>query len=667
MDRHSDHRILGTPRPLSRRDLLSGGATLAAVSLSSVSLSGCQFLSTDPGGKDANGEAGKKVAKGKEAPALAALVKDGKLPALADRMPKVPRVIDPIDRIGVYGGDWNTAVLGPSDTAWLYRTIGYEHLMNWDVGWRKPIPNIAESVEVDAEATTFTFHLRQGLKWSDGELFTADDIVFACDDFYFDKDVNPQAPTWLIVAGKPGKVEKVDDLTVRFTFAATNGLFLENIAQPAGESLTNRPRHYLEQFHKKYNPEVEKLAKEQNFPEWSEFFLAMSSAYEHLGLPRLTPWVVKSPLGKGTRMVAERNPYYWKTDTDGSQLPYLDRVVYEVITEEETMVLKVTSGELDMHDRHIMNPQNKPVLARGREKGGYHFVDEVGSSMNSMMIALNLTHKDRALREVFQNKDFRIGLSHAINRDELVKAVFQRQGEPWQAAPRPESEYYDEEMAKQYTEFDVDLANQHLDRAGYAKRDGEFRVRPDGEQITFQVDVATGISPAWIDALTLVRGYWRDVGINMRVNAVDRDLVYERKEGNEHDATIWGGDAGLADAMLDPRWYFPFSLESAYAIAWANWFNDATPQEEPPPRTREQMDLYRKLQTTPEESERKKILGEILRIAKEEFYAIGTLLPPKGYAIVKDDFHNVPKELLNAWMYPGPGPTMPEQYFIADA
>ena len=266
MDRHSDHRILGTPRPLSRRDLLSGGATLAAVSLSSVSLSGCQFLSTDPGGKDANGEAGKKVAKGKEAPALAALVKDGKLPALADRMPKVPRVIDPIDRIGVYGGDWNTAVLGPSDTAWLYRTIGYEHLMNWDVGWRKPIPNIAESVEVDAEATTFTFHLRQGLKWSDGELFTADNIVFACDDFYFDKDVNPQAPTWLIVAGKPGKVEKVDDLTVRFTFAATNGLFLENIAQPAGESLTNRPRHYLEQFHKKYNPEVEKLARSRTFP-----------------------------------------------------------------------------------------------------------------------------------------------------------------------------------------------------------------------------------------------------------------------------------------------------------------------------------------------------------------------------------------------------------------
>jgi peptide/nickel transport system substrate-binding protein len=646
----------------TRRDVLRwwGGAGLVTMSVSA-----CQFLSTDPEAADPRP---RQSAKGKEAPALAEQVKAGKLPPLAQRLPRSPRVIEPVERVGVYGGEWNTAVLGPSDTAWAYRTIGYEHLLNWDVEWRAPIPNIAESVEVDPEGRVFTFHLRPGMRWSDGEPFTADDIVFAHDDVYYNVDLSPQAPNWLLAGGRPSTVEKVDDHTVRFVFSVPNGLFLENIAQPAGEGLTNKPRHYLEQFHRTYNPDVDQLAREHDLPDWIELFNVMANPFERVGLPRLTAWVVTEPLGSGTRMVAERNPYYWKTDPDGSQLPYIDRVVYEVVNDEQTMVLKGTAGELDMHDRHITSPQNKPVLAAGRREGGYHFVDEVGSSMNSMVIALNLTHRDPALRAVFQDKNVRIGLSHAIDREDLIAAVFQRQGEPWQAAPRPESEFFDEELAKQYTEFDVDLANDHLDRAGLNRRDRQGRrLRPDGEPLRFQVDVATGLVPAWVDALELIRGYWAAVGVEMRVNAIDRDLAYERKEANSHDATVWGGDAGLADAVLDPRWYFPHSLESSYAVAWANLFNNATPREEPPAPTRRQMELYRQLLVTAEPEERAALFRQILQITKEEFYTIGTVLPPTGYAIVKDDFHNVPDRLLNAWMYPGPGPAMPEQFFIAES
>jgi ABC-type transport system substrate-binding protein len=649
-------------RGVRRRDLLTwGGGALTA--LTALSLPGCSLLSTDPTGKSGKG-GGAGGPRTKQAPDLAARAKAGKLPPLGQRLPKKPRVIKPVEKLGTYGGDWRTALLGPGDTAWAYRTVGYEQLVNWDPGWTKPIPNIAESVETDPTGAEFTFRLRAGMKWSDGKPFTADDIVFAYDDVYMNKELNPQPPTWLVTNGEPGKVTKVDDATVKFVFNAPNGLFLANIAQPAGEGLTNKPRHYLEQFHKKYTPDVAKLAKKQKFDDWVDLFGAMADPWNHAGLPRITGWVVKDPLGTGSRMVVERNPYYWKVDTEGSQLPYIDRVIFNVINNEETMVLKAVNGELDMQERTINTPQNKPVLAAGRDKGEFHFVPETGSSMNNLIIALNLTHKNAALREVFQNRDFRIGLSHAINRKEMISAVFQRQGRPWQAAPRPESDYHDEEFGTQYTEYDVALANKLLDRTGYKRGANGARLGPDGKPIAFQVDVAVP-SNLWTDGMELVRKYWQEVGVNIRVNGIDRTLMYDRKTANSQDANVWGGDGGLADGILDPRWYFPFSGESNYAIPWANWFNNTAPKQKPPSAALQQMELYRELMITPDADGRDEIFRQILKIAKEQFYAIGTVLPPKGYAIVRNNFHNVPKSLFNAWMYPGPGPTMPEQYFIS--
>src|SRR5690606_37800766 len=133
---------------------------------------------------------------------------------------------------------------------------------------------------------------------------------------------------------------------------------------------------------------------------------------------------------------------------------------------------------------------------------------------------------DPALREVFQNKQFRIALSHAINREELIDAVFQRQGEPWQIGPRPESPYYDEQLAKQYTEYDPDLANQMIDDAGFDRRDGNgIRLRRDGKPIAFQIDVGIpSLNEAWVPATELVRKYWREVGLDARVKSEDRTL-----------------------------------------------------------------------------------------------------------------------------------------------
>jgi peptide/nickel transport system substrate-binding protein len=635
-----------------------------------MSVPACSLFSLEPGGSNKpDPNSGRVDAKAKEAPALAARVAAGELPPVKDRLPANPLVVEPVDRLGVYGGEWRSALLGPEDDAWLYRTIGYEQLLSWDVGFTRPIPNIAESVEVEAGGRQFTFTLRRGMRWSDGELFTTDDIIFAYDDILVPDDVTVAIPPFLMAGDRPARLERVDDLTFRILFPEPQGQLLENLASANAYMLNVWPRHYLERFHGRYNKDADRLAKQEGHERWQDLIVAKGDQWRNPELPTLRAWILTSGLGDGSQLVAERNPYYWKTDPQGRQLPYLDRVVYDLVEDVEVILLKATNGELDLHTRHINTLANKPVLAKSRDRGGYRFLELTPGSMNYLIIALNLVHKDRTLRGIFQNKDFRIGLSHAINREELIRACFQRQGEPWQACPRPESDFFDEEMAKQYTEYDVDLANEHLDRAGLTDKDGDgFRLRPDGKQLTFSIEVAVGYDPSWVGALELIRRYWRAVGINVDIKAEDRTLFIERKEANDHDAAVWSGNQGaLNDALLAPLWYFPSSIvDQAYGIPWANWYNgDPGPSEKPPPPTIRQMELYDQLNASTDVDERKDLLRQILQIAKEEFYTIGTALPTSEYGIVNVDFANVLDKMPNLWVYPTPGPSRPEQYFIS--
>jgi ABC-type transport system substrate-binding protein len=344
-----------------------------------------------------------------------------------------------------------------------------------------------------------------------------------------------------------------------------------------------------------------------------------------------------------------------------------------VIPDQEAALLRAVDGEFEFlpptfYNPNLGTPKNKPVFAQNREKGAYDFVDGLDATMNKTVIALNMTHPDRNLRKVFRNRDFRIGLSHAINREELIAAVYQRQGEPWQAAPRKESEFYHEQLATQYTEYDVDLANEHLDKAGFTQRDGDdFRLGPDGKRISFQVDVITE-EPTQIDALELVRGYWEAVGVKMALYTVDRSLYYTRKEANKHEASVWTGDGGMRDGMVDPRWYFPSNNESNFALAWMTWFITRGKEgEEPPEAARRQMEIYDEIGVTVDAAKRRELFMEILQIAADEFWVIGTVLPVGTYGVKRNDFHNVPKSMIASWRYPTPGPSSPEQYFVDPA
>jgi peptide/nickel transport system substrate-binding protein len=614
-----------------------------------------------------------------QAPQLEQQVAAGELPPIEERLPTNPVVVPVVEEIGTYGGTWRTVLLGASDANHLRRTIGYEGLLRWTPDWTDIVPNVAESFEVNEDATEYTFHLREGLKWSDGHPFTADDIVFWYEDIIMNQELTPAVPTWFTTGSgdesAPGVVEKIDDHTVVFRFEEPYGLFLLEMAGGFGTWPVSFPRHYLEQFHIDYNPEgIDALIQEAGVNTWVDLMQIRGNSPDYTvehwrdpNRPTLNGWVITSGYGDSTRVTAQRNPYYWKVDPEGNQLPYIDAVIYDIVEDREVILLKVMGGEVDFLDRHIGDPSYRAVLFDNMETGNYRFFEGPSAFMNTLVIPFNMTHQDPVKREIFNNKEFRIGLSHAIDRQEIIDLVFVGQGEPWQVAPQRDTPYFHERLATQYLEYDVDLANEHLDRAGYTERDSEgFRLGPDGNRITLVAEAAVG-SQSHVDILEIVQEHWREVGIDLQIRAIDRSLLWQHIEANEVDISVWDGDGGGLEALIRPRYYFPSELASAQAPAWGAWYvnPELAVAEEPEAPERQQMQLYEQLRSAGDLDRQAELMLEILEIAADRFTSIGISTRPTAVGIANNNLRNVPDVIpQTGGFYPNPAPANPVQFFF---
>src|SRR5690606_14205661 len=180
--------------------------------------------------------------------------------------------------------------------------------------------------------------LRPGMKWSDGEPFTADDIAFAYNDVLLNEEIYPVVPAFVQVDDEPAGFEKLDDHTVAFTFAKPHTFFPEYLCYQ-GRPLCAYPRHYLEEFHATYNADVEALAKDEGFASWVELFdiKALTGYWQNPDIPTITAWKVTRGIASGSRMVLERTPYYWKVDPDSRQLQYLDEATFDLVNDEEVI------------------------------------------------------------------------------------------------------------------------------------------------------------------------------------------------------------------------------------------------------------------------------------------------------------------------------------------
>jgi peptide/nickel transport system substrate-binding protein len=616
---------------------------------------------------------GTPVAPVAESPTLADQVAAGTIPALAERLPKNPLVVAPYESVGKYGGTWRTALVGGSDTAWLGRTVGYDFLVRWSPDWNEIVPNLAESYTASDDATEYTFTLREGTRWSDGEPFTVDDILFYINDVYRNPDLTSS------LGLNPFTGERIDDYTIKITFERPNGLFLSELATPVGAAWTQYPKHYLSQFHKTYNTEnLDQRVSDAGVADWVELFRTKggsipgtpyNAVWSNPDLPRLFGWKLVEPYGDSTRVRVERNPYYWKVDPEGNQLPYVDEVVFDVVQDTEVLLLKAAAGELDMHTRHINNNVNKPVLADAAAAAGYHLFDMSIAVMNTSCFNFNLTHQDAALREIFGNKDFRIGMSLGFDRQSVIDAVYVSQGEAWQWAPRVETPWYDETLARQFTELDIEQANQYLDKVVPEKDGDGWRLRPDGKRLTIVVDVIDASEYDNVDAVNIAIDGWRtNLGIDCQLNVGDRALITNRATSNQSDCFAYAGAGGLQDAVLYAHQYLPINFEAYWATAWYVWYakpaDAQTEPQEPPEAIKQQFALYEQLKESADPAVRDDLFKQVLGIARDEFWGFGLSLPTTGYGIVKDNFKNVRDPMIDAYYYPTPGPTNPEQYYF---
>lgn len=605
-----------------------------------------------------------------EAPALAALVKDGKLPPVDQRVGAEPEVVKPLESVGRYGGQLRYGLRGSSDHNNILRMVGPQGLVRWDPTYTKIVPNVARSFEVSPDARVFTFRLRQGMRWSDGAPFTADDVLFNMADIVLAGALAPTPPRYQS-GGKPAAVEKLDETTVRFTFAAPYGDFLAELASPLGQHPVLYAKHYCSQFLPKYNPDVQELVAQAKASDWQNLFLArcgdieIPSRWGNPQRPTLDPWIVKEPyVGGATRVVMERNPYFWQVDTAGNQLPYIDQTVSPIAQDVESLILEAVGGKIDFQIRHLDAPANRPVLAKSRQQGGYELVEASSVGGTNMVINLNLTHKDPELRQLFNKKDFRIALSLGMDRRAIIETALLGEGEPWQNGPFETHPNFHKRLSTQYLEYDPARANALLDGLGLARGPDGIRRLPSGRPLKFKIDVIPTLQPEQVDMLQLIERQWVQIGVDMDVNALERTFFYERtSNSNDHDAAVWGGQASWVPGEI-PQQIVPVHHDSRWGIPWTFWYKSGGKQgEEPPPSVKERMKLYDEARATVDPDKRRQIMHRIADIAADEFevFSVSKSLPTYGIAKVK--LKNVPKAMPSSWYYPTPAPTLPQTWY----
>jgi peptide/nickel transport system substrate-binding protein len=620
---------------LSRRGLLRiAGMTAASAALAS----GCSLLSTAPT-KKKGPTAG--AAGAKEAPALAAQVEAGKLPPLPQRLPAKPMVVEPLSEKGQYGGILR---YGTIDRGWAANTyLTWTSLVEWTPTTPpEPGPALAESWEIENDGRVFVFHLREGLKWSDGKPFTTDDLMFAYNDVFLNEELNPVFPAFLSSAGKPAKFVQVDKQTLRMEFEVPNGLLLRMLCFQGMSHDLLHPAHYMKQFHKKYaSPADLKAAmKKYSAATWMDLYAGRHDIWLNAAFPVLAPWKISQPLtSAGTTARVERNPYYWKVDPDGRQLPYIDGAVFTVLT-EETLGLRAASGDLDL-DLGGVNVKSRPLLLQREESEPYKVLRYTPDGY-FYAVNLNQSHPDPVLRKLFSDVQFRAGLSHSINRQEMNDALLAGQGTMKHPCAQPEDPYFIEGMGERYTAFDLAKANEYLDDAGLTRRGSNgFRLRPDGKPMKL---VATTFGEEQIAVLEYVKRYFAKAGIDLALRVISRTLWYEQIPQGDFDICGYPTAGYLWD--IDALWYVPTNGYTYWCPKFGQWYSDPNGKfsEKPTGEIRQLQVLFDDLQREVDDQARLELGQDILELHDKNVWIIGTIRPPFIPVTVNEDLRNIPPE-----------------------
>src|SRR2546422_2203087 len=429
----------------------------------------------------------------KEAPQLAELVKAGKLPPVQERIGQDPLVIKPLREVGKYGGTWRRGFTGPFDTSNGHRAAQNDKLLFFDYTGPRLVPNIARGWEVSPDGKVTTVHLRRGMKWSDGHPFTADDFVFWFEDVYSNKEIVPTPLSVMSINGKPIAVKKVDAITVQFVAPDPYYALPTVLASVWGIGHHARfgrdalggfaPAHYLKQFLPKYasKDDLAKRLAEAKMDTWVLLLKNRNDACRNPDLPVVTPWKTVSPINTPT-WILERNPYSVWVDTAGNQLPYIDRIRMTLGENLELINLRAIAGEYDSQARHI-DISKLPVLLENQQRGNYRVhLDPSDQGADVGLFCNQSYEQDAEIAKWLGTRNFRIALSHGIDRAQINEVFVLGLGQTGSAAPGERTPYFPgPEYKTLHTAYDVKKANEMLHALRLTKPGSEGdRRRNDG-------------------------------------------------------------------------------------------------------------------------------------------------------------------------------------------
>ena len=618
-----------------------------------------------------------------ERPEFADMVAAGTLPPVAERIGQDPLVLRPLDGVGRYGGTIRRAYLGVSDYKNApFFCAGPDCLLYWDRTRTHLVPNVAKDWEMSDDGMEMLLHLRRGMRWSDGEPFSADDIMFWRDDL----SLHPELPglgASLLINGQAVQVEKVDDLTVRYVSPAPHPLMPQLLATtsdlggPAwiGETLDGgyAAKHYLSQFHPTYVGEAEanRLAGEAGYDGWVTHLRYLNSWGLNPDMPTVSPWRTERPLNEPPHTFGP-NPYSIWVDTDGNQLPYIGEITHQQNSDNTTVVLNAGNGEFDFQDIHL-EIGSLPVLLENQERGGYT-IHQTPSELADFGIRINLAFdRDPVLGELIRTTDFRRALSLGIDRSQLNEAFFLGTSTETATMCSDNSPYFPgPEWRTKWATHDPEQANQLLDSLGLDEKDDSgYRLRPDGNgRIRLANDSPTGFLD-FVAMGEMVKGQWKEIGIDVIVSELPGGSGVEESDNN--DLMLSGHAPGTDDPFLLPAGFLPVvtgQYGGMIGLPYADWYASGGTQGVQPPsslrRLADAVDLYFEGLKTVDDDERIEIGKELYRMHADEVWSIGCVafgLSFYGMYLASNALKNVPARVLNTNHQFTPSNTFPMTFY----
>ena len=647
----------------------------------------------------------------KEAPMLAKLVQEGKLPPVDERLPKNPYT-PPHSwlTVGKYGG----VLKKTYNNNW--GITGFIHEMQYGsspLRWLKDGlaigPGFVESWESNADASRWTFKIREGIKWSDGQPFTTKDIMYWWEFTVGGNGKEKEFPEGLKPINSPPDearsgtgtlmtLNAPDDYTFEMVFDAPAPLTADRLAMWVNMFIGPAwvmPRHYMEQFNPVLNP--------TQYKDWEEHQRKFN--HNNPDCPRLTGWKLDI-FEEGVRAVWSRNPYYWAVDKEGNQLPYIDQIIVTAVKDKEIEKLAYTEGRADHAHFHGQGLADVQSLrdAESKSQLEVRFWDS-GSGTGSLYF-FNIDFKDPKMRTVFRDPKFRQALSHAYNRADVQKAVYFGLGELTTGTFSPKAiEYNINDQGKQvyaawrdsYVKYDPALAEQMLDEAGYKKGPDGKRTMPDGSPLQIQVTYGANATPGGEHLSKnerLVRD-WQAIGIDAVLTPIPGEGADEKwRAGEIPMKTEWEVGDG-PNHLVFPSWLVADETERwaplhgrGYTLrgtASEKEELDKNPWDRNPPRINptdpdympaiaKLHELFDKSKVEPDAMKRHQLVWDMIKVHIEEGpFFTGTIANPPRIILVKKGLMNVPtrddllKEglggFVNPWIIPSPAVYDPETWY----